>query len=205
MPSNYTLHVLSLTLGVLTLAMTALGLYGLTRRRPFVIEARWMLAVALVAILPQVVLQLSLFFGAGQHSSERPMLLIVALISIVLIPYLALMTRGYMVYGTTESSFRDALVSALSSLHLEFEETLSSVRLPSVPAELQVAVQGWIGIGELRLKQGGPPGLLADVAGGMNAHFNAAKVKTNMISAVAFVILGLLGSAMVVTLMLLGR
>jgi len=39
----------------------------------------------------------------------------------------------------------------------------------------------------------------------MNAHFNAAKVEANMTSAATFVILGLLMSAMTVTMMFVHR
>lgn len=204
MPLGVTYHVLlPLALGAVALAFIALGLYALLRRRPFVIHARWMLAIIVVGMSPGILLQLSLFFGSHRYRSGAldTMSLIAALTMLLVIGFLALQMRGYLAFGTTQGSFRDALMSALAKLNLESQETLSSIRLPSVPAELQVAVQDWIGTGQLRLRDGGRPGLLADVARGMNACFDAGKVKTNMTFAVAYVILGVLMGALVVTMM----
>jgi hypothetical protein len=203
MPFDFTTRfVMPLTLGTVSLAFIALGLYALIRRRPFVIDARWLLALVVLALSPSVFMQLLIFLGENQHRSRG--LILVSLIwvvtMIILAGFIALQLRGYMTFGTTQDSFREALVSALSNLNLESEETLSSIRLPSVPAELQVAVHGWIGTGQLRLRSGGRPGLLPDIAGGMNAYFNSAEVKTNMTLAAFYLILGVLISAMVVTL-----
>ena len=203
MPFEFTFHILMpLTLGVVSLSFIALGLYALTRKRPFIIDARWMLAIVVVAMLPSVVMQLTVLFVQDRHRSGLDVTSSISLLmTIILVGYIALQMRGYIIFGTTQDSFRDALLSALASLNLRVEETLSSIRLPSVPAELQVAVYGWIGTGQLRLRNGGRPRLLADVAGRMTTHFNSAKVKTNMTSAVAYLILGILMSAMVVTIM----
>jgi hypothetical protein len=208
MPGNFTLHILMpLSLGAISLAFIALGLYALIRRRPFIIHAGWMLASVIVAMSPSVFLQLSMFFGEDRYRSASLGLisLLGPLTTVIIVCFVALQMRGYLVFGTTQESFRDAVISALSTLNLKYEETLSSIRLPSVPAELQVAVQGWIGTGQLRLRNGGRPGLLADVAAGMNGYFNSAKAKTNMTSAVVYLVLGILMSAMVVTLLIAVR
>lgn len=205
MPFGSTFHILMpLTLVVIAFAFIGLGLYALIRRRPFVIHARWLLALVVLCLSPSVFLQLSMLFSGDRSLSGglSAASLISVLSLVIVICFLALQMRGYIVMGTTQDSFREALLASLSSLHLESEETLSSIRLPSVPAELQVAVQGWIGMGQLRLRRGGRPGLLADIAGGMNAHFESADVKTNMTTAVVYVVLGVLMGAMA-TLMLL--
>jgi hypothetical protein len=204
MPFDFTFHVLMpLTMLAIALAFIALGLYALIRRRPFIIHARWLLVIIVVAFSPNLFTSLSALFGADRYRSGSLglMSLLTLVAMLVLIGFMALQMRGYMVYGTTQESFRDALMAALSDLHLKAEETLSSIRLPSVPAELQVAVYGWLGSGQLRLRNGGRPGLLADIAAGMDAHFNSARVKTNMISALVFLTVGVLLGAMVVLLM----
>lgn len=205
MPFENTFRVMMpLTLGVMSLAFIALGLYALIRRRPFVIHARWMLALVVLGFSPSVWMQLSVFFSGDRSLSNglSAASLISVLSLVFVICFLALQMRGYIVLGTTQDSFREALLSALSSLHLESKETLSSIRLPSVPAELQVAVQGWIGTGQLRLRRGGRAGLVADIAGGMNTYFSSASVKTNMTSAVAYFIVGVLMSAMAILMAL---
>jgi hypothetical protein len=202
-PFDFTYRVLMpVTLGAVSLAFIALGLYALIRRRPFVINSRWLIAIVVVTMSPQVIESLSWgFFDDRNLSSGLSFASLLLLLStVILICYIALQMRGYMVFGTTQESFRDALLSSLSKLNLKAEETLSSIRLPSVPAELQVAVYGWIGTGQLRLRNGGRPGLLADVAAGMSTYFNSARVKMNMTTAAVYVILGILMSAMVVVM-----
>ncbi len=205
MPFEFTFRVvMPLTFGAIAVAFVALGLYPLVRRRPFVLHARWMLALVILAMSPSLLMQLFIFFSRARYVSGglSVMSLISALSMLIVICFLALQMRGYIVVGTTQDSFREALMSALSSLNLEPVETLSTIRLPSVPAELQVAVQGWIGTGQLRLRQGGRPGLLADIVAGMNGYFGSGNVKTNMTSAAIYSILGVLLGAMAVTMMI---
>lgn len=206
MPSRLTfLVILPVILGALSLAFVALGLYGLVRGRPFIIRARWMLALVIVALSPQFFLPLFRFFGEDRYRSRGLdfMSLIAPLAMLVLLLYLALQMRGYMVFGTTQRTFRNALVSALSALNLKYEETLASIALPSVPAELQVAVHGWIGTGQLRMRGSGQSRLLADIAAGMKAYFNSEQVETNMTTAIAYVVFGILMGGMVVSLIIL--
>jgi hypothetical protein len=188
-----------------SLLFVGLGMYALARRRPFMINARWMLFILVVAWAPQVIMQLSLFFVDDRFRSQGLDLMswLSLLSTVVLFAFIALQMRGYMVFGTTQDSFREALLAALASLGLKSEETLSSIRLPAVPAELQVAVYGWVGTGQLKLRNGGGPGLLAKVAAAMNAYFDTAKVKTNMTTAVFYLVAGLLLCAMSVTMMVI--
>ena len=139
MPFEFTFRVLvPLTFGLVSLAFVALGLYALIRRRPFIIHSRWMLVLAVIAFSPQIFMPLSMFLSESRYRTGwmDATSLISLLAMIVMIAYVALQMRGYMVFGTTQESFREALLSALSSLNLKAEETLSSIKLPSVPAEL---------------------------------------------------------------------
>lgn len=201
---EFTFQVLMpLTLGLVALAFIAIGLYALVRRRPFIIHSRWMLVLVLIALSPQAVMPLSMFFWEPQYRSGwvDATSLISVLALMVMVAYIALQMRGYMVFGTTQESFREALLSALSALNLKIEETMSSVKLPSVPAELQTPVYGWIGTGQVRLRNGGRPRLLADIAEGMTAYFNSGNAKTNMTTAIVYLILGVLLIGMVITMM----
>jgi hypothetical protein len=204
MPFEFTHNVLlPLTFGFVALTFVALGLYALARKRPFMLDGRWMLVIFVIAWSPQLIMQVSLFFVDDRYRSHG--LDFMSLLSLsataIFFGYVALQMRGYLVFGTTQDSFRETLLAALSSLGLKSEERLSSIRLPSVPAELQVAVYGWVGTGQLRLRNGGRPGLLPDIAAAMNAHFDAAAVKTNMITAIFYLVVGVLLCAMAVTMM----
>ena len=102
-----------------------------------------------------------------------------------------LQMRGYLAFGITGKSFREGLVAALEKLQLPYEESLSSIRLTSVEADLQVAVQSWMGTGQIRVRQGRHGPLLKKIVQAMNERFRASPVETNMISCVFFLILGI--------------
>jgi hypothetical protein len=204
MPDDFTFRIiLPSTLGLVSLAFLALGLYALMRRRPFVIHSRWMLVLVVIALSPQIFMPLSMFFSESRYRTGwlDATSLMSVLAMVVLIAYMALQMRGYMVFGTTQESFREALLSALSKLNLKVEETLSSVKLPSVPAELQTPVYGWIGTGQVRLRNGGRQKLLEDIAAGMTAYFDAGNAKTNMTTAIVYLIFGALLIGMLITMM----
>ena len=61
--------------------------------------------------------------------------------------------KGYVAYAVTDTSFREALLAALQKLQYPHEETLSTIRLTSIDADLQVAVQSWMGAGVIKVKQ----------------------------------------------------
>src|SRR5271155_4892501 len=111
MPFESTFRVvMPLTLGVMAIAFIAIGLYALVRRRPFVIHARWMLALVILCMLPSIMMPLSIFFSKDQSLSGglSAASLISALTLVIVICFLALAMRGYIVMGTTQDSFREA-------------------------------------------------------------------------------------------------
>jgi hypothetical protein len=203
MPYDLTFRVLiPLTLGLTSLAFIAIGLYALIRRRPFIIHSRWMLVLVLIVFSPQILMPLSMFFSEPRYRTGwlDAASLISVCAMVVAVAYIALQMRGYIVFGTTQESFREALLSALASLNLKVEETMSSVKLPSIPPELQTPVHGWLGTGQVRLRNGGRPRLLEDIGTGMTAYFDSGNAKTNMTTAIAYLILGVLMVGMVIAM-----
>jgi len=189
-----------LALGALALANIALALYALIRRRPFITHTRWALAIVVVAISPLLLRFSWMFFieERNRNGGLAIMYLIELLTLLIVICFAAFARRSYSVFATTQDSFRDALASALSNLNLKYEETQSSIRPPSVPAELRISLLVSMGFGRLHIRSGGRPGLLADVARGMNAYFSSANVRPNIAAIVRYVIFGLGLGAMAV-------
>ena len=106
------------------------------------------------------------------------------LIFLLIFPIVAvllwLQTRGYQAFAVTGKSFRDGLLAALEKLQLPYEESLSSIRLTSVDAELQVAVQSWMGSAQIKVRPGRHGPLLEKIVQAMKEHFRNAAVETNM-------------------------
>ena len=98
--------------------------------------------------------------------------------------------KGYVAFAITDTSFREALVAALQRLELPFEESLSAVRLTSVNADLQVAIQSWMGTGVIKIKQRAHRSVLEEIVDAMNEYFRTSSVSTNMITCVFLVVMG---------------
>jgi hypothetical protein len=205
MSTDFEMRILMpLALGLVSLAFVAIGLYALMRRRPFTVRSRWMLLAAVIGFSPQIITLFSSFVSDPKYRTgwtDATSVLLVAM-TVVILAFLAMQMRGYWVFGATQESFREALLSALAGLNLKVEETMSSVKLPSIPAELQTPIQGWLGTGQVRLRSGGRPRLLEDIRARMQAYFDSGNAQTNMTTAIVYLILGILMIGIVTTLSL---
>jgi len=195
--------VIVFSIGLEALLFIGIGVYALVRRRPFVVRSAWMLILLLIIFGPMMFMQVALWLETRRNPyGHSPGLwgLLGPLSLLIFAAFMVKASRGYLVFSATQSSFREALLAALAGLSLPFEERLGAVMLPSVPAEIQVAVQGWIGTGQLRLRNGGSPELMAQIASAMNTTFESANAQTNMTWATLNVVLGLLMGAMTIGL-----
>jgi hypothetical protein len=98
--------------------------------------------------------------------------------------------NGYVVYAFTDASFRESLFAALQKLQLPHEESLSVIRLTSIDADLQVSIQSWIGLGNIKIKQKAHYSTLREIAKTMNADLRASSVSKNIIFTVFLVVAG---------------
>ena len=180
--------------GVAGVLMLLMGLRGLVTRRPFLFSGRWILFFTLAMFLGMMVPSLSFPSSSPQPLQMMEWLpfLISLLFFLIMAVLLWLQTRGYQAFAVTGKSFRDGLLAALETLQLPYEESLSSIRLTSVDAELQVAVQSWMGSAQIKVRPGRHGPLLKKIVQGMREHFRNATVETNVISCVLYLIFGIL-------------
>ena len=203
--SDWYIHVaMPALLGVLSLWMISMGLRALVTRRPYIFSARWLLLFVLLAFAPNALFPLVSSLGRDRHlsASNQAVLWLGPAMFVVLMVFFSLVIRGYIAMGVTETSMREALFATLARLNLAHEETLGSIRLPSVPAELQVAVQSWVGTAQLKPRTRASREVAAAVASGMNEHFRTAPVRANLVCPIAYVVMGSLMGAMDVVLVL---
>ncbi len=149
---DYFQVALSAILAVNALFIFGIGLRGLVTRRPFLLSSRWFYAIFLLSILPQAIFPLvQAFSGRAQPSmSDGLFFWLILIVFVALAGYLALAMRGYIAIGVTQESMRQGLFASLDELQMPYKESIGSVELIADAAELEVAIQGWIGTGQVR-------------------------------------------------------
>ena len=169
--------------GIMAIFFLGIGLRAILTKRPFLVSNRWLLSMMFVVLVPCIVLSLT-------SLSSDIMDWISPLLYGVILLMMWYQLKGYVAYAVTDASFREALLAALQRLELPYEESLSVIRLTSVNADMQVAVQSWMGTGTIKVKQREHRAVLTEVVKAMNDYFRTSSVSTNMITSVFMVVLG---------------
>ena len=169
--------------GIMAIFFLGIGLRAILTKRPFLVSNRWMLSMMFVVLVPGIVLSLKSFSG---EIMDWTTILLPGLVLVVMWYQL----KGYVAYAVTDTSFREALVAALQKLQMPYEERLSVIRLTSVDADLQVAVQSWMGTGTIKVKQRAHRSVLKQIVSVMNDYFRTSAVSTNFVSCVFLVVVG---------------
>ena len=173
--------------GFIAIFFFGIGIRAILTKRPFLISNRWLLAMMFVVLVPAIVSSFRSFSG-------EIMGWMTTLLPGVILLMMWYQLKGYVAYAVTDTSFREALVAALQKLQLPYEESLSVIRLTSVEADLQVAVQSWMGTGTIKVKQREHRPALKEIVTAMNDYFRTSRVSTNLVSCVFLVVLGIVMS-----------
>ena len=100
--------------------------------------------------------------------------------------------KGYLAIGISDDSFRQALHFSLNKNNLPFEEQLSTINLTSIDANLQVAIQSWVGTGQIKLKKSSDSNILPQIITGINEYYKENDIKPNNITAIFYIVCGIL-------------
>ncbi len=183
MAFNYFTTLFPILTGVIGIFFLITGLKGLLTKRPFLISNGWLLAMMMVLFVPMGLSSLTILDG-NPRSWVSPILCLVLLVM------MCYQLKGYVAFAITDKSFRETLVAALQRLELPYEESLSVIRLTSVNADLQVAIQSWMGTGTIKVKHRAHRSVLKEVVDAMNEYFRTSSVSTNMVTCVFWVVMG---------------
>ena len=171
--------------GIMAIFFFGIGIRAILTKRPFLVSNRWMLSLIFVALVPGIVLSLKSFSGEIMGWTTT-------LLYGVILVMMWYQLKGYVAYAVTDTSFREALVAALQKLQMPYEESLSVIRLTSVDADLQVAVQSWMGTGTIKVKQRAHRSVLKEIVPVMNEYYRTSAVSTNFVSCVFMVVAGVI-------------
>ncbi len=176
---------LPIMFGVMAAFFLIIGLRGIVTKNPFLLSNRWLLLVMLVGFVPSIIMPF--FFSI--YDMDLMDWLNPAIFSVVLVMmFFAL--KGYAAYGITDTTFREALLAALEKLQLPYEESLSTIRLTSIDADLQVAIQSWLGSGMIKIKQREHRSVLSKIVTEMNNHFSLSSGPIKLITFIFYLITG---------------
>ena len=184
--------VFPIIFGLLAAFFLIIGLRGILTKRPFLLSNRWLLALMFVTFLPAIFPKL--FFALpGMDLTEMDLMdWLNPAIFIVILVMMCFALKGYAAYGVTDTSFREALLAALEKLQLPYEETLSTMRLTSIDADLQVSIQSWMGAGMIKVKQREYRSLLTEIVAEMNRQFSVSSTPIKLTPCIFFLIFGVI-------------
>jgi tetratricopeptide (TPR) repeat protein len=180
-------------LGVIAAAFIGVGLSVLLRKKPLVFSSRWMFALILVCFSPQF----SIFFltsATGDHHSGEWLLmkLLMPLMFTVLLVFVWLQMQGYVLFGIVDKSFRKALLSVLDELHLERQEELSLIRIPSANLDIQVAIQSWVGTGQVKNKSKTGKEVFQQIIEGLKKRAAQGELETSNTLPIFYIVFGII-------------
>ena len=174
-----------------------IGLWGLVNQRPLVFPARQLMWFLLLCYLPITVQSfVPLLNSRGPVNSFFIMLPFIQIAMMMLLVFVFWrQMSGYMIFGVSDDTFRDGLISALTKLNLPFKETISKIKLTGLDADLQASVASWMGTAQIRMNQPQHVRYTKDIAGEMDVYYKNNAVKVQRIT---FIIYLFVGSLMII-------
>jgi hypothetical protein len=167
-----------------------IGLKVTLSNKPVILPAKYFFGIVMMAVIPQFLLPLRFFLHGGPGHS--PMLILAPLIYVCILIFCWIQMKGYIVIGITDDSFRDALHFSLNINELTFDERLSAIKLTSLNTDLQIAVQSWVGVAQLKLKNNNNPEVLTKIVDGMKQFYNENDIAPNKMTSTFYIIIGIL-------------
>ena len=188
-----TRKVFPILFGILALTFLFIGLAVLLRKKPLLFSSRWMFALMIVCFAPQFILPFQMLDLPGDHLGGFKIITwLVPLMFVVLLVFFWIQMQGYVVMGIVDKSFRKALLSVLDGLHLERQEELSIIRIPQADLDIAVAIQSWMGVGQLKNKSNSGQEVFQQIIAGLKRRFAQGELEVNNTTSVFYVILGIL-------------
>lgn len=166
-----------------------IGVRVVLSKRPMFMPSRYFFAFMVLAFSPQFVNSANMLTGDSSNSlGLLPYL--GPLMFVFLLIFLWFQMKGYMAIGVSDDSFREALHFSLHKNNLPFEERLSAMHLTSIDAILQVAIQSWMGSGQLKLAKSKDPEVLPNIVTGIREYYIDNNVKPNNFTPIFYIIMG---------------
>ena len=174
-----------LYLGSLNISIFIMILRGIIFKRPFLISVRpWFWFFGIFSSLLFFDIFFDFFYSPQERFAELEFISWVFVFAYVsTLAWMWFLMQGYTVYGVTNNSFREALFAALKAMNVQFQEDFSIIKIPAIPAEIQISFLNSCGCGSMRVKERKDQDFLQEVARRMNQYFKDNNVAINLVYA----------------------
>jgi hypothetical protein len=168
----------------------------LIRKKPLVVSSRCFFGVVVLAFTPLIVNPLIFFFFVESFTKNTGnigiswIMLLSPLMFLFLLVFFWFYTQGYMLFGITDETVRDALHYGLQKLNSPFEEILTKIKLSELDTELQISLQSWMGTGLIKIKDRSKRAFLTKLAQHMRIYFKEHDIPTKNITVIFYMIMG---------------
>ncbi len=201
--TRFILVIEGILLLLMSLLVMALGIKGLTKKRPLIFSSRWIMTIMIAGFLPALLQSFSFISIPWEEMSLFSIIMpaIMGLMFIIIVFMAWKQLNGYMIFGISDETFHNALIYALNKLNLTFQETVSKIKLVELNADLQAAVTEPMGTAQIRIKQSQHAHHVKEIVAVMNEYYDTNPVKLNPLPFIIYLILGIL---LLVTLVAMG-
>ncbi|MCP4613537.1 MAG: hypothetical protein GY845_33015 [Planctomycetes bacterium] len=166
----------------------------LIRKKPLVVSSRCFFGAVVLAFTPLIVNPLIFFVEPFTKNSGNIgiswIMLLSPLMFLFLLVFFWFQIQGYMLFGITDETVRDALHYGLQKLNSPFEEILTKIKLSELDTELQISLQSWMGTGLIKIKDRSKRAFLTKLAQHMRIYFKEHDIPTKNITVIFYMIMG---------------
>jgi len=166
-----------------------IGIKVVLSKRPLFMSSRCFFAILVLAFSPQFINAANLL-SKDLPSNFTIIIYLSPIMFVCLLVFCWFQMKGYMAIGVSEESFREALHFSLNKNNLPFDEKLSFINLTSINARLQIAIQSWIGAGQLKIKKSKDSKILSEIVKGINEYYIENNIRPNNVTSIFYILMG---------------
>ena len=168
-----------------------IGIKAVLSKKPVFISSKYYYGLIILAFLPLLINTVDMV-SKGYYGKIGLIMYLNPVLFAFLLVFFWFQMKGYIAIGISGDSFREALYFSLNKNELPFEEKLSMMTLPSLNNELQVAIQSWIGSGQIKLKKSEKSDVLPKIIAAMDEYYTIKNVNTNNFTSIFYILIGAL-------------
>lgn len=191
----HSLDFTSYLLLAMSLLFIGLPVFLYLKKKPLIIDMRWTFVFIILGFSPMITSSIEMFFEEPEFDflSLFPIIMV-----LTLIVFYAFILKGYSVMGADGAEFQKYLIESIKDKNLEFEQSLSSIKISNPELEFNVAIQPWMGVAQIRQKTKTDKEVLKSII----EQVKTKNIKTNYTTSIFYLVFGAILATMSLYLIL---